>query len=106
MGLEFEQFYKNKENSFINDIFIIQIYNIFICTCGYDSYTFEKVLDIPLYIPINNKIYQLNNLIRNNISNISVDCSLDCINFKKSKKKYYKNIKINFIFDRVDQIHF
>ena len=48
-------FFKSRENSIIVDIFYNQIINIFTCSCGFESYSFQKLLDIPLLLP--NKDY-------------------------------------------------
>lgn len=68
--VSYHQFIYNKQNkkdlskdfhkfflSFIIDIFYIQLSNLFICECGYESLNFQKCLDIPLLIPISNRNY-------------------------------------------------
>ena len=62
---QFDFNFKNKNNSIITDIFYSQIIKIFICQCGSEIYTFQKILDLPLLIPENiNKIdiYELINI--------------------------------------------
>ena len=58
---EYEKFYKSRENSFIVDIFYNLIINTFTCKCGYQTYTFEMMLDIPLILKYtdNNDLYDL-----------------------------------------------
>ena len=97
MGLEFHEFYSKTDKSFINDFFHTQIYNIYTCVCGYDSYRFQKIIDIPLFLLVNNKKLDLINLLRNNFLNNSVEWNSEYINCKKSNQKHYKNIKINMI---------
>ena len=48
---EFHNFHKSRENSIIADIFYNQIISIFFCSCGCESYSFQKLLDIPLLLP-------------------------------------------------------
>ena len=51
---EYHNFFLSRENSIIVDIFYNQMINIFTCACGFESYSFQKLLDIPLLLP--NKI--------------------------------------------------
>ena len=47
---EFDSFFKKREHSLIMDVFYGQIINIFKCKCGKESYSFEKILDLPLLL--------------------------------------------------------
>ena len=64
--------------------------NIFICKCGYESYSFQKLLDIPLLVPNDTKEINLYNLIEmfNNV--ISVDLDGKCKKCNKMKKNIKK----------------
>ena len=57
---EYHEWYLTRENSIIINIFYAQIINIFTCECGYESYSFEKILDIPLLLPNNRNSDKLN----------------------------------------------
>ena len=48
---EFDETFKKRENSLIMDCFYSQIINIFKCECGFETYSFQKVLDFPLLLP-------------------------------------------------------
>ena len=45
---EFDETFKKRENSLIMECFYSQIINIFKCECGFETYSFEKILDFPL----------------------------------------------------------
>ncbi len=51
---EFDETFKKRENSLIIDCFYSQIINIFKCECGFETYSFQKVLDFPLLLPKGN----------------------------------------------------
>ena len=51
---EFDETFKKRENSLIMDCFYSQIINIFKCECGFETYSFQKVLDFPLLLPKRN----------------------------------------------------
>ena len=51
---EFDETFKKRENSLIMDCFYSQIINIFKCECGFETYSFQKVLDFPLLLPKKN----------------------------------------------------
>ena len=50
---QFDDFFRKRENSLIMDVFYGQLINIFICECGKESYSFEKILDLPLLLKKN-----------------------------------------------------
>ena len=45
---EFDELFRKRENSLIMDVFYAQIINIFICKCKFETYSFQKILDLPL----------------------------------------------------------
>lgn len=48
---EFHKIFSKREDSIIIDLFHSQICSTFICTnCSYQTYSFEKILDLPLLI--------------------------------------------------------
>ena len=57
---EYHEWYLSREDSIITSIFYAQIINTFTCECGYESYSFEKILDIPLLLPNNRNLNNLN----------------------------------------------
>ena len=79
-----------KENSFIIQLFYIQLCNEFECKCGYKTYSFEKKLDIPIYLPENNKNYDFILLLNENLKDIIEDWEK---NVKDVKRKIYHTLK-------------
>jgi ubiquitin C-terminal hydrolase len=49
----FDEEFRKRENSLIMDVFYGQLINIFKCKCGLETYSFEKILDLPLLLPKN-----------------------------------------------------
>ena len=90
---EYHNFFKSRENSIIVDIFYNQIINIFTCTCGFESYSFQKLLDIPLLLP--NKDYKtsLSSLISDYFKEEELEWSSKCENCKKPDLKHLKITK-------------
>ena len=48
-----DRFFTSKENSIITQLFYSQIINIYYCSYNYISYSFQKIMDIPLLLPDN-----------------------------------------------------
>ena len=61
---EFHNNYIKRENSSVIKNFYFQIMNIYVCSCGYETFSFDKYLDLPLLIPDQNKNYNLKDLIK------------------------------------------
>ena len=53
---EFHINYIRKENSAVIKNFYFQIMNTYVCSCGYETFSFDKYLDLPLLIPEEKKI--------------------------------------------------
>ncbi len=49
--IEFDKVFRERENSLVMDAFYGQIINIFECKCKFKTYSFQKVLDLPLLLP-------------------------------------------------------
>ena len=47
---EFHNLFLKRENSVVTDTFYGQTCNSFKCDCGFESYSFEKFLDLPLLL--------------------------------------------------------
>ena len=97
MSYEFHKTYIKRENSFINEIFINQLINEFKCECGYITFSFEKIFDIPLIIPSNNN-YNLIDLLDYNFKD-NVVFNDKCINCKKKFINHIKQIKFDILND-------
>ena len=89
---EYNKYFLERENSIVIEIFYSQMINIFVCkNCGFNSYSFEKILDIPLLLPDNNLNKNFNNNItpNNNFYNIE--------NNNRYNIKYFINKRKNII---------
>jgi ubiquitin C-terminal hydrolase len=95
---EYNKFFLERENSIVIEIFYSQMINIFVCkNCGFKSYSFEKILDIPLLLPDKNKnnitpnnfFYNIGN---NNIYNIKyfINKRKNIINLMELIEKYFE----------------
>ena len=111
LNKEYHQNFINRENSFIALYYYQQIINIFECKCGYKSYNFEKILDIPLLLPKSRNYFDLKDLIDNNFIEDNIDWIYKCIqckqkniiHIKKTKFTKLNNILI-FNIQRLDRI--
>ena len=91
---EFDSLFKSRENSIIIDTFYGQIINIFTCKCNYETYSFQKVLDLPLLLPDGDKPISLNKLLDEYFEGDSIQFASKC---KKCGKKteHKKEIRIS-----------
>ena len=90
---EYHDFFKSRENSIIVDIFYNQIINIFTCSCGFDSYSFQKLLDIPLLLPNNKYKIEFSSLIKEYFKEEELEWSTKCEKCQKPELKHLKIIK-------------
>ena len=86
---EYDNLYKQKDDSLIIDSFYGQIINIFSCKCGFQNFSFQKCFDIPLSIPYGKKSEDLNQLIKTFFEEEKID-----IKCKNCSKKDVKNKKL------------
>ena len=98
---EYHNFFIERENSIIIDIFYIQIINIFTCKCGFESYSFQKLLDIPLLLPMKIRETDLISLIKEYLKEEALDWSKECEKCKKANLVHAKKIKFSMINDVV-----
>ena len=98
---EYHNFFIGRENSIIIDIFYSQIINIFTCKCGFESYSFQKLLDIPLLLPMKIREADLISLIREYFKEEALDWSNQCEKCKEANLIHSKRIKFNMINDVV-----
>ena len=82
---EYHDFFVSRENSIIIDIFYIQIINIFTCKCGMETYSFQKLLDIPLLFPIKAKNADLISLIKDYLKEDILDWVQNMRDVKRKK---------------------
>ena len=95
--MKYNNYYKSRENSIITDIYYKQMINIFTCNCGNETYSFQKILDIPLLINNNQKEITIEALIDNFLKEILVDLNDRCSKCKKIKKNIKKYIRFNIL---------
>ena len=93
---DFNELFKKREDSIIVDTFYLQIINIFECKCGYKTYSFENLLDLPLLFPEKNNInkIELDELIQNYFNSENINWCLNCPGCNKKdvthiKKSYF-----------------
>ena len=96
---EYNNFYLCRENSIIVKVFYSQIMNIFTCECGDISYSFEKILDIPLLFPkdINSKEINLNELLSHYFNGEKISWSLACQKCGQKNLERNKKIKLSIL---------
>ena len=87
---EYDENFRSRENSIIIECFYSQIINIFICKCGYETYSFQKILDFPLLLKKDCKKTELNNLLKIYFENKDVPFETECE--KCQKKEVHKKI--------------
>lgn len=90
---EYHNFYKSRENSIVVDVFYNQIINIFTCSCKYESYSFQKLLDIPLLLPNKNYKIDFSSLINDYFKEEELDWSTKCEKCQKPELKHSKLMK-------------
>ena len=89
-NFEYNKYFLARENSIITDLFYTQMINIFTCKCGNESYSFQKLLDIPLLIPNETReinLYDLIEIFNNEINVHLEDISKYVIKRKKILKR-------------------
>ena len=84
--LEYNNLFKIRDDSLVIDSFYGQIINIFTCECNFTTYSFQKILDIPLLIPKtkNNEKCDLIDLIKYYFQSELIELDIIC-NFCKQK---------------------
>ena len=60
---EYDELFRSRESSIVMDSFYGQIINTFTCKCGMRSYSFQKVLDLPLLLNRSNIGISINELL-------------------------------------------
>ena len=90
---EFNNNFKSREDSIIIDNFYGTFINSYICkNCYYQSYSFQKFLDIPLLFNNNNNsfdVIKIEDLLKNNFTNEEILYDFPCENPSCKKKTYH-----------------
>ena len=96
---EYHEFFISRENSIIINLFYTQIINIFKCNCGFESYSCQKLLDIPLLLPMKSRETDLLSLIKDYLKEEIIEWSDECENCKNKNMKHQKTIKFSILND-------
>ncbi len=95
LNKEYDLLFKRREDSIIIDTFYGQLINIFKCECGFESYSFEKVLDLPLLFNENERVQNLDKLLDKYFESDSLEWGSKCQQCKKIKE-HIKEVKIAY----------
>ena len=60
---EFTEYFKRRENSIIYDLYYSTIISKFTCLCQHETYSFQNIMDIPLLLPKDIKVIDLEGLL-------------------------------------------
>ena len=96
---EYNEYYLSRENSLVTEIFYIQLINTFTCNCGYETYSFQKLVDIPLFISIEKKEFQLLDLVKDFLKEITINLNDTCIKCNTKRHNIHKKINFNILND-------
>ena len=88
---EFDKTFKERENSLIMECFYSQIINIFKCKCGFETYSFEKILDFPLLFKEDSKKIKLTELLDDYFKKEKIKFETRCESCKR-KEEHIKTI--------------
>ena len=88
-----DRFFTSKENSIITQLFYSQIINIYYCSYNYISYSFQKIMDIPLLLPDKNEI-GIYKLFKDYFKEEYVYFNIKCLNCNKITT-HKKEVKIS-----------
>ena len=91
---EFDEMFRKRENSLIMDAFYGQLINIFTCECKFETYSFEKILDLPLLLPKERISIDIKDLLKDYFECERIKFETKCENCKK-KEWHTKEIKIS-----------
>ena len=91
---EFDEVFRKRENSLIMDVFYGQLINIFKCDCDFETYSFEKILDLPLLLPKQKSSIDIKDLLEDYFDSERIKFETKCEKCKK-KEWHTKVIKIS-----------
>ena len=101
---EFDDFFRKRENSFIMDVFYGQIINIFQCKyrdknnynayCNQETYSFEKIMDLPLLLPKKMGSLNIDDLLDNYFEKMDIEFETKCEKCGR-KSRHEKQMKFS-----------
>ena len=92
--IEYDKYFKGRENSLIMETFYGQIINIFKCECGFETYSFQKILDLPLFLQNSTNI-KLKDLLDEYFEGEEIQFETKCEKCSKKKQIHKKEIKFS-----------
>ena len=93
-NIEFDLFFKKRQNSIIIDLFYTQIVTTLTCNCGKSNFYFQKIIDIPLLIPTNKNKIKFKELLNLYFATEFVEVTYSC-EFCKKHNKFEKKLRIS-----------
>ena len=94
---EYHNNYIRRENSAVIKNFYFQMMNIYVCSCGYETFSFDKYLDLPLLIPDQQKNYKLIDLIKYRLNSKINEWNQKCEKCNMANLNHYKFEKFDMI---------
>jgi ubiquitin C-terminal hydrolase len=91
---EFDELFRSRESSIILDSFYGQIINIFTCRCKFKTYSFQKVLDLPLLLQSINSSVSIDQLLDSYFQGEDIQFETKCESCGK-KTVHKKEIRIS-----------
>ena len=91
---EFDEVFRKRENSLVMDTFYGQLINIFKCECDFETYSFEKILDVPLLLQKHHSTIDIKDLLKDYFECERIKFETKCEKCKK-KEWHTKEIKIS-----------
>lgn len=91
---EYNDFFNKREHTYIHDLFYFQTITTYSCICGYNSYTCENLLEIPLLLEDEKDNLTLKELLNNFFGKEEIPWDEKCWKCKKKKKKHSKFIRL------------
>ena len=91
---EFDEVFRKRENSLIMDTFYGQLINIFKCECDFETYSFEKILDLPLLLQKHSSSIDIKDLLKDYFECERIKFETKCEKCKK-REWHTKEIKIS-----------
>ena len=91
---EFDELFRSRESSIILDSFYGQIINIFTCRCKFKTYSFQKVLDLPLLLQSINSSVSIDQLLDSYFQGEDIQFETKCEKCGK-KTVHKKEIRIS-----------
>ena len=91
---EFDETFRSRENSLIIDTFYGQLINIFKCKCSFETYSFEKILDLPLLLGKKEEDTSIKKLLEKYFEEETIEFETKCEKCKK-KEEHKKTVKIS-----------